>query len=61
MNANGSPSLALFDKDRKRRATLGVTTTRLDKRGRPDAETKTAESSLTLFDAKGDLIWQAPR
>ena len=49
--------MILLDRDGNVRAELGVTTT-VDRRG---AEIKTAESSLTLFDAKGDLIWQAPR
>ena len=51
-------ALILYDKDWKTRATLGVTTG-FDKR--TGAETKTAESTLTLFDAKGDVLWQAPQ
>ncbi len=58
VNRDGSPALDLYDKNVNKRATLGVTTT-VDKR--TGAETKTAESTLTLFDAKGDVIWQAPR
>ena len=49
---DGSPSLRLTDKDGKTRAVLGVTTV---------AGKKTAESTLTLFNAKGDVIWQAPK
>ena len=55
---DGSTGLVLFDKDGKKRATLGVTTTVNKRTG---AETKTAESTLTLFDAKGGVIWRAPR
>ena len=39
-------------------AALGVITT-VDKR--TGAETKTTAGTLTLFDAKGDVLWQAPR
>ena len=56
--ADGSPSLALFDKDGNQRATLGVTGTVHKRTG---AETKTSAGTLTLFDAKGDVLWQAPR
>ena len=55
---DGSPGLALFGKDGSVRATLGATAT-VDKR--TGAKTKTTEGTLTLFDAKGDVIWQAPR
>ena len=55
---DGSPSLVLSDRDGNVRAELGGTTI-VDKR--TGAETKTAESSLTLFDAKGTVIWEAPR
>ena len=54
---DGSPSLDLFDKDEQTRATLGVTTTVHKRTG---AKTTTA-GTLTLFDAKGDVLWQAPR
>ncbi len=56
--ADGSPSLNLRDKSGKVRAELGVTTT-VDRR--TGAEIKTAESTLTLFNSKGDVIWDAPR
>ena len=42
---NAEPSVA----DGNPRATLGVTTR------------ETTAGTLTLFDAKGDVIWQAPR
>ena len=57
-HADGSPGLRLADKDGKTRATLGVTTTLEERTG---AETKTSAGTLTLYDAKGDVIWQAPR
>ncbi len=50
--------LGLYDKDGETRAVLGVTT-RVDKP--TGVKTKTAESALTLFDAKGDVLWQSPR
>jgi hypothetical protein len=53
-----SPSLDLWDKNCETRAVLGVTTT-VDKV--TGAETKTAESTLTLYDAQGTVVWQAPR
>jgi hypothetical protein len=28
---------------------------------RTGAETKTAENTLKMYDAKGNVIWQAPR
>ncbi|MCZ6571669.1 MAG: hypothetical protein O7C98_00705 [Planctomycetota bacterium] len=56
--ADGSPGLDLYDKDGQTRATLGVSRG-VDKR--TGAETKTAESTLTLFDGKGGVLWQAPR
>ncbi|MHC4137639.1 MAG: hypothetical protein ACYS0K_22055 [Planctomycetota bacterium] len=55
---DGSPSLGLYDKNGRDRAVLGVTTTVDKKTG---AETKTAESTLTLYDAKGKVIWKAPK
>jgi hypothetical protein len=54
----GVPVLNLSDKGGRTRAALGVTTT-VDKR--TGAETKTTESTLTLFDAMGNVIWKAPR
>ncbi|MFB3066243.1 MAG: hypothetical protein ACE10D_06975 [Planctomycetota bacterium] len=58
VGANGSPALTLGDRSGRARATLGVTTT-VDKR--TGDKTKTTEGTLTLFDAKGDVLWQAPR
>ncbi len=58
VNGDGSAALDLYDKNVNKRATLGVTTT-VDKR--TGAETKTTAGTLTLLDAKGDVIWQAPR
>jgi hypothetical protein len=52
------PALELSDKDANTRAALGATDFVNKATG---AETKTAESTLTLFDAKGSVIWQAPR
>ena len=52
VDEDGSPSLSTVDKNGVNRATFGVTHTR---------ETKTAESTLTLRDAKGKVIWQAPK
>ena len=54
---SGSPALRVMDKDGRNRAVLGATTT-VDKN---TGETKTAESMLTMYDAKGNVIWQAPR
>jgi hypothetical protein len=56
--ADGSPLLSLHDKTGRSRAALGVATTVEKKTG---AETKTAENTLTMYDAKGKVIWQAPR
>ena len=50
--------LRLADKDGNPRATLGVPTTVNKRTG---AETETTAGTLTLFDAKGDVLWQAPR
>ncbi len=51
----GSPGLDLYDKDGQTRATLGVSMV-----DRLLAPVRT-EGTLTLFDAKGDVIWKAPR
>ena len=56
--ADGSPSLILRDKSGTARAELGVTRTVNPRTG---AETTTAENTLTMYDAKGDMIWQEPR
>jgi len=55
--ADGSPALRLSDKDGRTRALLGVTEA-VNKAGK---KTKTAENTLTLYDAKGNVIWQTPR
>jgi hypothetical protein len=55
---NGSPFLRLADKNGKMRAVLGVTPTYHKVTG---GQTKTAENTLTLLDAKGKVIWQAPQ
>jgi hypothetical protein len=49
--------LTLHDKNGQIRAVLGVTHT-VDKR--TGAKTTTAESTLTLYDANGKVIWKAP-
>ena len=56
--ADGSPSLRLFDRNKRTRAALGVSETVNKVTG---ATTTTAENALTFFDAKGNVIWQAPR
>jgi hypothetical protein len=51
--ADGSPSLELWDKHETKRAALDLT---------PIVKgAKTAKSTLTLLDAHGTVIWQAPR
>ena len=51
----GSPGLDLYDKDGQTRATLGVSMV-----DRLLAPVRT-EGTLTLFDAKGNVLWQEPR
>ncbi len=51
----GSPGLDLYDKDGQTRATLGVSMV-----DRLLAPVRT-EWTLTLFDAKGVVLWQEPR
>ena len=67
---DGSPALNLFDKARKKRAALAVVAdqpalTLYDKAGTPravlDVDADDGSPSLTLFDAKGNVLWQAPR
>ena len=67
---DGPVVLGLFDKDETLRATLGaledgtVTLALCDKDGKPRAMLSVdADESpaLTLRDAKGDVIWKAPR
>jgi len=55
--ADGSPGVVLCDKDGKKRAVLGRTVLESVKTGE---ETTTAESSLTLFDKEGKVLWKAP-
>ena len=54
--ADGSPALRLLDKDGHNRAVLGVTEAM-----KAGVKTKTAENTLRLYDAKGKLIWKAPK
>ncbi len=51
------PGLQLSDAAGNERAVVGCTTTRSK---RTDAEIKHPESTLSLFNAEGDLLWQAP-
>jgi hypothetical protein len=53
-----SPTLDLLDKHGGTRATLGVTTAVNKVTG---AIMTTAENTLTLLDAKGKVIWKAPK
>ena len=46
--ATGGPFLALYDKDQRPRAALG-------------ADEAVPENTLRLFDAKGKVIWKAPK
>jgi hypothetical protein len=55
---NSNPSLQLFDNDGNLRASLGSTSLEVTRTG---AEETTAPSSLTFFDKKGKVLWQAPR
>lgn len=55
---NSNPSLHLFDTDGNLRASLGSTSLEVTRTG---AEETTAPSSLTFFDKKGKVLWQAPR
>ena len=57
LSEDGSPSLSLLDKDWETRAVLGSTSLEVTKTG---AVTKTAPSSLVLFDKEGKVIFQAP-
>ena len=54
---DGSPALDICDATRRVRATVGCT---LPKSTRSGAEPKNPESTLTLFNPDGDVIWQAP-
>jgi hypothetical protein len=51
------PNLSLYDKKGNIRATLGSTSLETIRTG---TATKTAESSLVLFDKKGKVLWSAP-
>ncbi len=57
VSPDGSASLELYDKDGNKRAVLGSTSLETTDTG---TVTKTAESSLVLFDKKGKVIWKAP-
>jgi hypothetical protein len=50
------PRLEVMDKDQNERVVIGA-----DWRGAPEGTPATAESTLTMYDAKGNVIWQAPR
>ena len=54
---SGEPYLTLWDAAGQERVTVGCTKT-VDKD--TGAETKYPESTVTLFNAKGDVLWQAP-
>lgn len=56
--AKANPALHLFDSDGNLRASLGSTSLEVTRTG---AEETTAPSSLTFFDKKGKVLWQAPR
>ncbi len=64
-STRGSAGLAVLDKDGKPRAAFGVRvdgSASLVLAGKDGTElAKIAENTLTLFDAKGNVIWQAPR
>ena len=55
-NTSTGPSLSLVDRQGNIRALLGAS---LEMTG-TGAVTRRAESSLALFDQKGEVIWQAP-
>ncbi len=55
-NTSTGPSLSLVDRQGNIRALLGAS---LEMTG-TGAVTRRAESSLTLFDQKGEVIWSAP-
>ena len=49
--------MVLADEREQRRAVLGVTEAVDDD---SDRETKSSENTLTLYDAAGKILWQAP-
>lgn len=55
---DGSPVIELADDKGNVRAAFGVAKT-INKR--TGAKTTTAENTLTMYDAKGTVIWQAPK
>ncbi len=55
--ADGRTSVEIHDTDAKLRAALGRTDLESTKSG---MTTRTAESSLVLFDREGRVLWQAP-
>ena len=55
-NTSTGPSLSLMDRQGNIRALLGASLELIGTR----AVTRRAESSLALFDQKGEVIWQAP-
>ena len=58
VDSNGSPSLTLFDKNGQPRAILGAMADE-DPAGGPPI--KLPESTLTLLDGDGKVIWRAPQ
>ncbi len=56
-NTSTGPSISLRDRQGNTRALLGRASLGLTRTG---AEIRLAESSLTLFNKKGELIWGAP-
>ena len=56
--SNELPFVHLLDKNGRSRATIGAAEISDERTG---AKTTTAENTLTLFDAKGKVIWQAPK
>ena len=57
VSADGKPSLTLTDEAGNDRAVVGCAATK-DKR--TDAKIEYPESTVTLFKANGDVLWQAP-
>ena len=56
--ADGSPSLSLYDRAGRMRARLGVSFKINDRTG---VRSKSPEGTVVLFDARGNVIWQAPK
>lgn len=56
--AEGGSSLTFFDGESNYQVVVGAIT---DVNKSTGVRTTTAQNALTLFDAKGNVIWQAPR